>query len=550
MSILFVWSSSLGNFSKVKKESIEVTKIRLLENEQVIQESEPDFSSNSLIVQTKTIDAVEEEAVSVTAITEDVYLVNFENPFQTENAYEKLKSKSEIKNVIKNYKMHISGVSSGYEAWGVTYTGMDRYTNKLFLDENNEEIKIAVLDTGINPYHEVFMDIEAGDRLDFTDSYDYVNSDDDVTDDNGHGTLVAGAIAESTPANVKIVPVKVMDSEENGDFNDIFEAIADLSTQVDIINLSLGTDSSKIEPDDLISIEEIFEEIVSESGVIIVCAAGNTSTAVEYPAASSFTLAASSIDKNNNFADFSCYGNQIDFATPGVDVVLPSHQSNNGYVIANGTSVSCPFLAASVALVKAENPSYNKDQIIEVLKANSIDLGVAGKDNYYGYGKIDFKSNMFAKSIEVDIENKTVSKATVLFDQNNYSKNNFSVTADIGSFVVQCDKPCLVLSSEDDGESFNVLVANQFWNYTNTYKFDFELNKDLKIVIAIKGDVNLNGTINGRDVTAIKNANKNKGKGLTSLELVLYNVNGVGGINGRDVTLVKNINKNNNYASW
>ena len=88
ITIIFVWSS-FGNFSKIKKENIKLTKIRLLENEQVIQESEPDFNSNSLIVQTQAMDVIEENlgAMSVKTLTEDIYLIDFEDSLKTKEAY-------------------------------------------------------------------------------------------------------------------------------------------------------------------------------------------------------------------------------------------------------------------------------------------------------------------------------------------------------------------------------------------------------------------------------------------------------------------------------
>lgn len=543
------------NIKNVKKECVrEVLCIQKLENSNILLDSNNnlDFSSNALLVEANDIDVIEanENVVSTKQITDEVFLVNFENSFDTENAYYEFKENSEINNVLKNYKAHISGVRNGFEAWGVASIGMDKYTNKLLKLGNTTEVKIAVLDTGINPNHEVFTDTNIADRIDFTYSHDYVNNDNDVTDDNGHGTLVAGAIAESTPANVKIVPVKVMGSDGKGDFEAIFDAISDLSKHVDIINLSLGTDSSEITSDDFVTLENMIGSIVDESDVIIVCAAGNSGKAVEYPAASQHTLAASAIDEENSFASFSCFGNTIDFALPGVQVVLPAHSSNSDYVIADGTSISAPFLSAAVSLVKAENPSYSEEQIVEVLKQNVNDLGEEGKDIYFGYGSIDFSINMFSTGTRVEVINKTNKNAIVLFDESNYSVSDFSTNIEEGTVAVVCETPCFVYYSSDNGNTYNLLEAIKVNGYTNLYAFNFELVENTKLIVAIKGDINFSGIVNNRDITALMNVYSTGEAELSELEKKLFDINNSGAINNRDITYLMNVFGGYDSFNW
>lgn len=461
MIILTIVFRYFSIFKRIKRTNSARVNSKLSENFYEEDGGELDFNSSSLIVQAENIEMIEDhyDLVSSKNLVDDIYLLNFENPVDTENAYYEYKDNPEITNVLKDYKAHISGVRSGFEAWGVTSTGMDKYTNKLEADGNTTEVRIAVLDTGINKNHEVFCQNVLADRLDMTYAYDYVNDDNDPDDDNGHGTMVAGAIVEATPSNVKVVPVKVMGNDGKGNFSDIFNAMKDLSTKVDIINLSLGNDSSEITPDDFETLEGMIKSIVDDSDVIIVCAAGNSSSAVEYPAASSYTLAASAIDEKNDLASFSCYGAEIDFALPGDKVVLPYKGENSSYVTGFGTSISCPFLAASIALVKAENPGYRETQIIEVLKRNAIDLGPEGKDDYFGYGSIDFNTSMFASGVEVEVINKTNQVATVFFDENDYSAKSFVGRPDYGVAIIVCNLPCFVLSTRGQ------------WSNISSFKF-------------------------------------------------------------------------------
>lgn len=528
------------------------------------QVDETGFNANALIVQAKSIDIIEENVnvASAKCLAGDIYLVNFENQADTEEAYYEYKENSQITSVLKNYKAHVSdisaekasvsGVSSGNEAWGVASTGMDKYINKLELANCDTEVKIAVLDTGISPNHEVFKNKVTADRIDMTCSRDYVNDDDYPEDDNGHGTAVAGVIAESTPANVKIVPVKVMDSEGLGDFQKIFNAISDLSTKVDIINLSLGTDMADISEDDLAIMENIIKSIVDNSGVIIVCAAGNSASSVEYPASSKYTLAASAIDSNNNLTDFSCYGDTVDFAMPGENVILPKYGTTNQYVYAKGTSIASPFLTSSIALVKAENPHYSKNQIIDLLKVNTKDLGATGKDIYYGYGTIDFNIDMFADNIEITAINRSNHSATIWFGNTKYSNDNsFSAKISDGLVAVICNEPCFVLYTKDNETTYEVLEGTAYSGYSNIYTYNFELVDGAKIIVVMKGDIDFNGIVNGNDAVEIKNMIRSgEAANLSILNEIIYNLDGVPNLNGNDVVVLKNVIKGTESFSW
>ena len=367
-------------------------------------------------------------------------------------------------------------------------------------------------------------------------AYDYVNNTDNPVDDNGHGTLVAGAIVESTPSNVKVVPVKVMGNDGEGNINSIFTAITNVSPYVDIINLSLGSDSSEISSDDMETLENYFKNIVESTGVIIVCAAGNSRTAVEYPAASQYTLAASSIDSENNFADFSCFGEEIDFALPGVDVVLPYHTDNHDYVKVDGTSVSCPFLAASVALVKAENNEYSQGEIVEVLKKNCIDLGAPGKDIYFGYGSINFNIDMVEM---VSIINDTKNVASVGFNLVSLSNLEYLTSPSSSTFFVECESACFVFAKKEGEENYTKLVANATGT-DNVYSFALNSSGLTEILVLLKGDIDKNGLVTVRDLLKLRDTIlTDEVDNLKGLEKLIYNVDGRGIIGISDIVVLR-----------
>lgn len=341
--------------------------------------------------------------VSKKTFKDNYYILTFENSDIMQDNYEKMQNDDDIKGIMKNYKVYImdeiqSQSVSGELAWGVVQKGFLNYSTKLKYEGNTRNVKIAVIDSGINKNHEAFKETTTADRLDLTYSYDFVNGDNDVSDDHGHGTMVAGTIVEATPNNVKIVPIKAMDSNGEGDLIMICDAIESVIDKVDIVNLSLGIDISTVNSGTLTMCNKLFKDC-SDSGLIITCASGNSSSAICYPAANQYTVSAGSIDSNNQISYFSCYGSELDFVLPGENLRLPNYTSNNGYVNASGTSFSCPLLSSAIALVKIDYNYTKLSDIYSVLKANSEDLGATGKDNYYGWGAINFNKYMFNKPL-------------------------------------------------------------------------------------------------------------------------------------------------------
>ena len=142
----------------------------------------------------------------------------------------------------------------------------------------------------------------------------------------------------------------------------------------------------------------------------MVCAAGNDSNEVDYPGCSPYTFAAAAIDSNNNRASFSCYGDEVDFALPGVSLILPDKDNDSDYAGQSGTSFSTPFLSSAIAQVMCERgTNISRDELLEILKYNTEDLGNQGKDSYYGWGSINFNNKMFNRPqlLYTGVDNKT-----------------------------------------------------------------------------------------------------------------------------------------------
>ena len=345
-------------------------------------------------------------------IIKDRYTLSFENANDTKDAYNKLKNDSRVKSVFYNYKFYLretnahefstKNVAQEYKAWGVDSTGLGNYSKKMNSAKNKNDVKIAVLDSGILGTHEVFDVGGTLNRIDYTLAYDYTDKDDDVADDMGHGTMVGGIIAESTSNNVSIIPMKVFKEDGSGEFDDIIKALDVCVDNVDIVNMSLGVNINDAESsDDFYNFcdesNPIFKEYYDQ-GLIMVCAAGNDGNQLDFPGCSPYTLTASAIDSNNEIAYFSCFGDEVDFALPGSAVEVPINTSDSAYALGNGTSLSTPFLSSAIAEILSEKGTdIAREEWMNILKQNAVDLGDEGKDIYYGYGSLDFNSYMFNK---------------------------------------------------------------------------------------------------------------------------------------------------------
>ncbi len=233
-------------------------------------------------------------------------------------------------------------------------------------------VTVAVIDTGIAyEDHGEFRTVPDLRGARFAPGYDFVNDDAHANDDHGHGTHVAGTIAQRTDNGegvagiafeATLMPLKVLDMNGMGNSADIAEAIrwaADRGAQV--INLSLGGGAySQIMADAV--------AYASARGALVVCAAGNTGRAkVEYPAAYPGALAVSAVGPGGRLAGYSSFGPQIALSAPGGDIQasgIAEHGilqntlrreavGQSHYAFYQGTSMAAPHVSGVAALLFA-----------------------------------------------------------------------------------------------------------------------------------------------------------------------------------------------------
>ena len=269
-------------------------------------------------------------------------------------------------------------------------------------------IVVAVVDSGVNS-----NGID-GYTWEVIQGRDFVNRDDNSTDDNGHGTHVAGTIGQATNNNVgvagvafnaTIMAVKVLGRRGFGDVSAIADGISYAADNgAHVINLSVGGDGRS----------RVLESAVNEAhsnGVVLVAASGNESGDVSFPAAFENVIAVGSTRYDKTLSSFSNLGSEIDVVAPGGDLTVDQNEDGfddgilqetfrRGFFFRRinvqwdlfwwqGTSFSAPHVSGVAALLLSNNPSLTPDEVKERITSTARDLGSPGKDDTFGWGLLD-----------------------------------------------------------------------------------------------------------------------------------------------------------------
>ncbi|MGD9124846.1 MAG: S8 family serine peptidase [Desulfarculaceae bacterium] len=272
------------------------------------------------------------------------------------------------------------------------------------------DVKVAVIDTG------VAWDLSdfSSTRFDSGNAWDWISWDGTPDDLNGHGTHVAGTIAQSTnngqgvagiAFNTTIMPLRVMNANGSGSTRAIADAINWAVYQgADIINLSIGSDP-------WYNSWELSQACLNAyySGVLVVAAAGNSGRPfLDNPAAYPGVLAVGAVDIYKDLAYYSNYSYYMVVGPGGdtrydlnydgyIDGVL--QQSIYGdFQFQQGTSMAAPHITGTAALILSEaydlglaipgRSSSRVDWLAGVIVLTSQDLGSSGPDSVYGYGLV------------------------------------------------------------------------------------------------------------------------------------------------------------------
>ncbi len=273
-------------------------------------------------------------------------------------------------------------------------------------------VTVAVVDTGIAC--EDHGPFKKGSDLQTTEcvpGWNFVSGNEHANDDQGHGTHVAGTIAQSTNNGIgvtgvafgaRLMPVKVLNEDGWGTTADVADGIrwaADHGAHV--INLSLGGPRNS----------RILQSAVDHAlkmGVVVVAAAGNSGSSVGYPGASEGVIGVSATNPDDKLAPFSSRGKGVDIAAPGVKVVqqtICEKGRNNCQIFPgwNGTSMASPHVAGAAAMIMGlgvTDPAAVEDALRD--QARKVDDSDGGK-LLYGAGILDAGASASAVTLRQTI---------------------------------------------------------------------------------------------------------------------------------------------------
>lgn len=321
-----------------------------------------------------------------------MYVLQFYSRESIKMAYEKLSKDEGLEYVIRDRIVYVediqetqaaaegtgvSAAASSFKSWGVEKTNCNILADYLKKKNRNKKITVAVIDTGVDLDHSYLKG-----RV-LKNGYDFVENDRVPDDRNLHGTHVAGIIVDCTKelGNIKILPVRVLDANGRGTTLNIINGINySAKKKADIINLSLG--GTRL----FDSQEDKALKNVQKKGCICVVAAGNESRNTKYccPAHITSCITVAAVDSNLRRAYFSNYGKAVDVAAPGVGII--SSIPGNKYKSESGTSMAAPHVSGMIALLKLNYPNLKPSNVHKYMEKVCVNLGVAGRDNYYGYG--------------------------------------------------------------------------------------------------------------------------------------------------------------------
>jgi subtilisin len=246
-------------------------------------------------------------------------------------------------------------------------------------------IKVAIVDTGIDGKH---PDIAPN----YKGGVSFVPGESTPEDFNGHGTHCAGTVAAAINGSgvIGVAPmaslyaVKVLDGSGSGAWSNLIAGIDwGIKNQMRILSMSLGA------PQAPNAVKTICQTAWNR-GLLLVAAAGNDGPAddtVGFPAKYATVVAVSAIDTANAIANFSSRGADVELCAPGVNVL--STLPGGAFGKLSGTSMACPHVSGAAALAWGGHRYSDNVQIRRLLAWRSDPLGKPGRDELFGYGRVD-----------------------------------------------------------------------------------------------------------------------------------------------------------------
>ncbi|MDF2922664.1 MAG: hypothetical protein K0R57_1578 [Paenibacillaceae bacterium] len=305
--------------------------------------------------------------------------------------------------------------------WGIKAIGADLAASNGY---TGNRIKVAVLDTGISSHPDLTV----------TGGVSFVEETSGYSDDNGHGTHVAGTVAAhlnqlgvvGAAPNVELYSVKVLDKRGFGDYAKVIEGIAwAIENNMDIISMSFGGSEFSQALHDAI-------KLADASGLIIIAAAGNRGAwdgqeeTELYPALYPEVISVGAVEKSFQRLYFSSIGAELDLMAPGYDILSTTMDGGYGYL--SGTSMAAPHIAGAAAALWAQSPELSNQEIKQTLFDTATELG---STRLYGHGIVNLAKALGITEDAippVEVPNNNPTGIPQDFDINQYDKSLLSLS--------------------------------------------------------------------------------------------------------------------------
>ena len=336
------------------------------------------------------------------------------------------------------------------QQWGLqnnNYTGIDISVSSAWNYATGKNIKIAILDTGVDLNH-----IDLASNISNL-SYDTETNTSPSIYYGDHATHCAGIAAAVKDNNIHIAGVapeativsisNSMDATTNSRLKRADGIIWAYQNGIDIISNSWGASTYHTAIDE--AIQDAFQYGRQGKGCIVVFASGNAySSSVSYPANCNDTiLAVGAIGKTGARASFSNYGTELDLVAPGVDILSTLPNDATGYK--NGTSMACPHVAGVAALILERNSELTVNQVNSIINSNAkkisgVNFNVLKPDglwnNQYGYGLVDAYSSVINTPSTAYIQNEIITGTRLISAESIYVGRDVTDTKEYGDVTL------------------------------------------------------------------------------------------------------------------
>lgn len=423
-----------------------------------------------------------------------------------------------LKNISDLERVQVKGIS-----------GVDiNFVETQDLPTSKKELVVAVLDSGLDIKHpdlagriwfnEALCKNAANPGKLACNGFNYLDNGNNISDDVGHGTHVAGIIAANKNAigiagaadpRIKIMALKVINTQVNGFVYSgkvITDVIADsmtfaINNGAEVINLSLGWPKLV----DLAKVKAAFE-LAEKNNVIVIAASGNNDKDLPtFPCAYENVICVGAIDNRGDLTDFTNHGSKVDVVAPGESIIstYPSALESRVLRIKNyeskrGSSQAAPYVTAAIANLKLLHPGLTNDQVRSLLFRSTKKLSRKDADNrFVKFGMLDMKALLeLAQKDEVTaFINPQIKTLTEVKFSKNDRKFNFNLNlkniSKVGfkgvvcirskSQAIELDQNCLSIDSIEAYKTLTVPVTGLI----------VDLASDSHILIEVQIDQNV-----------------------------------------------------------